>query len=87
MKTWKEFTEQLTESELLQIVTDDKKLIKEGLLGESFLRSKALEWIISLECSYNINVAIHDLTNYAYRYFTQQYFILIGNELATEEQS
>lgn len=81
MKSWQQFTEELTEAELLLIVADDRELRKAGAVGDCFLRSKAEEWCDINGNSSLVILTMRDLAGYAYEYFANEYFKLVNIEV------
>lgn len=72
--SWKEFLGTLSEEDLIQISRDYELFVKQSVIGECFLRSKANEWGNNIGCTHNVIMIMHDLAFYAYQYFANLYF-------------
>lgn len=76
MKSWFQFTNELTEEQLLLIIADYKQFQKDGCIGECLLRSAAQVWCDNVGNQGMIVFIMKDLANFAYQYFAEKYFEL-----------
>jgi len=74
MKTWQDFVDEISDSDMHIIIADHNKLAKDGFIGDCLLRTKAEEWIKLVGFNIGVLLVMLDIVFYAYKRFAEYYF-------------